>query len=220
MTTFSFYNVNTTLLDAVTASDTSFTLNGISGLPTAIPSGTVVALGINSAQTGGSYELVYVTAISGDVLTVERGQENTAAVAHSAGDYVNSVPSAGQNANFAQLPQVLNVAPVNIQGTSGTVSGTTYTISASFTVPATGYVIFYCEFNNNSSTGPSGSTKLDLYINGVLEATDQPTCPSWFLSGAASVTPGIVTAEATVLPSTTLASAYNVRGTALFVPSP
>ena len=70
MTSFAFYNVNTSITSAITSTQTIITLSGASGLPASIPSGDTVVLGITSASGPQVYEIIYATAISGNTITV------------------------------------------------------------------------------------------------------------------------------------------------------
>jgi hypothetical protein len=102
MPTFVFANnIKTTLAGAVSPSATTLTLSSTQNLPT-IPSGQVMALTLNDAATKAVYEIVYVTAISGPTLTVQRAQEGTTALTWLVGDNVFSGPTAGQMRVFSQ----------------------------------------------------------------------------------------------------------------------
>jgi hypothetical protein len=86
-------NVNTQLAAAVASTGTTLTLASATNLPT-LTSGQVMPLTLNDAATGAFYEIVYVTAISGVTLTVERAQEGTGALNWSLGDYAYCAPTA------------------------------------------------------------------------------------------------------------------------------
>ena len=106
MTIFTFANnINTTLAGAVSPSATTITLASTHNLPTSIPSGTVLVITLNDAATLGNYEILYVTAITGATLTVQRAQEGTAALAWLVGDYAFSGDTAGQMASFLNASQ-------------------------------------------------------------------------------------------------------------------
>jgi len=78
-------NASTSLNGAITAGATSITLNDASKLPTlASDDYTYVTL---ANSLGSLIEVVKVTAITGSVLTVVRGQDNTTAKAFSDGDF-------------------------------------------------------------------------------------------------------------------------------------
>ena len=94
MTAFVFANyVDTTLAAAVSSTATSLSLSSSANLPVLAP-GEIMPLTLNDAATGLVYEIVYVTAISGTTLTVERAQEGTTAQNWSSGDYAFVSPTA------------------------------------------------------------------------------------------------------------------------------
>lgn len=87
-------NVNTTLAAAISSSAKSLTLASASNLPT-LGTGQVMPLTLNDAATGQVFEVVYVTAISGSTLTIEREKEGTTAQSWSVGDYAYSCLTSG-----------------------------------------------------------------------------------------------------------------------------
>ena len=78
-------NFETTLTGAITAPATSMTVANAAGL--SLTSGEVYRLTIQNADAT-LYELVDVTAISGNTLTMERGKESSTAQAWAAGSVV------------------------------------------------------------------------------------------------------------------------------------
>jgi len=86
--------VNTTLADAVSTTSTTITLASSANLPT-LGSGQMMPLILQSASNASANEVVYVTAISGASLTVERGQEGTSAQSFAVGDLAFCGPTAG-----------------------------------------------------------------------------------------------------------------------------
>ncbi len=117
MTTFVFANnVNTTLSAAITTTDTSITLASSANLPT-LASGQVMPLTLSNNPGLTAYEIVYVTAISGATLTVERAQEGTTAQAWSTGSYAYATQTAQSTqpalgftpASLAQIIEAANV---------------------------------------------------------------------------------------------------------------
>ncbi len=97
-------NANTTL--ATSAQSTSTTIQVASGTASIFPAiiqGEAIVLTISSATNPLLTEIVWCTAISGDTLTILRGQEGTTARAWNAGDYVANLITAGTNSSFAQL---------------------------------------------------------------------------------------------------------------------
>lgn len=85
--------INTTLAAAAASGATSMTLASSVGFPTLV-AGQIMPLVINDVATGLIYEIVYVTAISGAILTVTRAQEGTSAQNWSIGDYTICAPTA------------------------------------------------------------------------------------------------------------------------------
>lgn len=119
MSTFVFVNnFSTTLAAALTSTATTVTLASSTGLPT-LASGQIMPLTLNDAATGQIYEILYVTAISGATLTIERAQEGTAAQAWAIGDYAKCMPTAG------------TVAPVNGSSANNFAANALTAVSAS-----------------------------------------------------------------------------------------
>ena len=117
MSTFVFVNnFSTTLAAALTSTATTVTLASSTGLPT-LASGQIMPLTLNDAATGQIYEILYVTAISGATLTIERAQEGTAAQAWAIGDYAKCMPTAQSvepsGGNPAQTFQVASASANN-----------------------------------------------------------------------------------------------------------
>jgi hypothetical protein len=104
-------NVNTQLASAATPSATTLTLASSTNLPT-LSAGQIMPLSLNDAATGQSYEIVYVTAITGVTLTVTRAQEGTGALTWNVGDFAFCGPTAGTVATALGNPNNLfAVAP-------------------------------------------------------------------------------------------------------------
>lgn len=124
MTTFVFANnVNTTLAAAASNTATTLTLASSTGLPS-LSAGEIMPLTLNDAATGLIYEIVYVTAISGVTLTVERAQEGTGAQSWSIGDYAFST-------NTADTTAPVNGNPANAFETSTATAGDNSNLAAS-----------------------------------------------------------------------------------------
>lgn len=81
-------NFEVALAQPTTTSDTTITIRSGSGFPTLGANERVVAT-IVDAATGLQFEIVTVTAVVGNVLTVQRAQEGTAARAWAAGDMLS-----------------------------------------------------------------------------------------------------------------------------------
>lgn len=89
-------NTASTLAVAATAQQTTIQLAAGTGSRFPAPdAGQFFVLTLTDANTRMLNEVAWVTAINGDVLTVERGQEGTAALAWNAGDIAQMLWTAG-----------------------------------------------------------------------------------------------------------------------------
>lgn len=94
----------TTLANPVSNVDTSITLAAGTGALYPSPTGAeFFALVVTDAATKANHEVMYVTARSGDVLTVTRGEEGTSAGTWIVGDICLNAPTAGTIGALAQL---------------------------------------------------------------------------------------------------------------------
>lgn len=133
MTSFvSANDINTTLTAAITSSQTSITVASTTGFPT-IPSGSAFPLKIIHPATAGQVETIYVTAVSGTTLTVERGQEGSTAYAWAAGDAVFSTVTAAM-VQFGFASCVAN----SYWSSGGTSASCT---TGTLTAPCNGYAV-------------------------------------------------------------------------------
>lgn len=105
-------NFEVALAQPTTTSDTTITIRSGSGFPTLAANERVVAT-IVDAATGLQFEIVTVTAVVGDVLTVQRAQEGTAARAWAAGDMLSIRTTAATLTNtvrnFGEIPSGINL---------------------------------------------------------------------------------------------------------------
>lgn len=105
-------NFEVALAQPTTTSDTTITIRSGSGFPTLGANERVVAT-IVDAATGLQFEIVTVTAVVGNVLTVQRAQEGTAARAWAAGDMLSIRTTASSLTNtvrnFGLLPSGINL---------------------------------------------------------------------------------------------------------------
>lgn len=105
-------NFEVALAQPTTTSDTTITIRSGSGFPTLSANERVVAT-IVDAATGLQFEIVTVTAVVGDVLTVQRAQEGTAARAWAAGDMLSIRTTAATltntERNFGAIPSGINL---------------------------------------------------------------------------------------------------------------
>lgn len=103
MTMFIFGNMSeTSITNDVLSTDTSITVNVGSEFPSPI-SGQLLALTITNSLNSSISEIVYCTQISGNTLTVVRGQENTIAQNWKRGDLIANLFTAGTANNFMQI---------------------------------------------------------------------------------------------------------------------
>lgn len=105
-------NFEVALAQPTTTSDTTITIRSGSGFPALGANERVVAT-IVDAATGLQFEIVTVTAVVGNVLTVQRAQEGTAARAWAAGDLLSIRTTAatltGTVRNFGVIPNGINL---------------------------------------------------------------------------------------------------------------
>ena len=105
-------NFEVALAQPTTTSDTTITIRSGSGFPTLGANERVVAT-IVDAATGLQFEIVTVTAVVGNVLTVQRAQEGTAARAWAAGDFLSIRTTAatltGTVRNFGVISNGINL---------------------------------------------------------------------------------------------------------------
>jgi hypothetical protein len=148
-------NAVSSLAGAIT--NTSLTANLASGGGALFPSpgaGQYFTLTFNDAATGLLNEIVWVTNVTGDVITMTRGQEGTGAQNWSAGDIASALITAGDLQTFAQLPQV------QAMGTNSAVdTGAANAYSVALTPALTGHIkgapIFWQAGAANGNTGAS-----------------------------------------------------------------
>lgn len=130
-------NFEVALAQPTTTSDTTITIRSGSGFPTLGANERVVAT-IVDAATGLQFEIVTVTAVVGNVLTVQRAQEGTAALAWAAGDMLSIRTTAatltGAVRNFGDIPN-----GINLNALTGSWFGQYYQPSSSAASPSLNY---------------------------------------------------------------------------------
>ena len=108
MATLLFSNFATSTL-AGAISNTSLTANLAVGSGALFPhptSGQYFVLTFTDAATGLLHEIVWVTNVTGDTITMVRAQEGTTALGWSAGDIVGDLCTAGSMSALAQIGQL------------------------------------------------------------------------------------------------------------------
>ncbi len=105
MTIFIFSNeAETTLALPISSLDTTCSVAIGGGLNFPAPTtGQILVLTLVSAISSSIREIIFCTNITGDVLTIQRAQENTVALNWNAGDFVQNLFTAGTLNNFAQI---------------------------------------------------------------------------------------------------------------------
>lgn len=199
-------NVNTQLATALPASgsgSTTVTLASSASLPTLNTAiGQMMPLTLNDAATGGIYETVYVTAISGATLTVLRGQEGTSVLNWGVGDYAFCGPTAGTaglatmrtqyqaSAAFSSSQTLTAAIAGESIGFTGT-SASTFSMPAQSTVPALTLTAVYHDGTAALTLTANGSDKFVVATGQVTSIVMQPGDD---LSFYASTTAGLWTA--------------------------
>jgi hypothetical protein len=113
-----FNNAISTLAGAITNTATTANLAAGSGiLFTPGPStGQYFVLTFYDAATGLLNEIVHVTAISTDTITIVRGQEGTTPLSWQAGDFAQNLCTAGSMASFLQATANANARIITLSG--------------------------------------------------------------------------------------------------------
>lgn len=154
-------NFEVALAQPTTTSDTTITIRSGSGFPTLGANERVVAT-IVDAATGLQFEIVTVTAVVGDVLTVQRAQEVTAARAWAAGDLLSIRTTAatltGTVRNFGEIP-----SGINLNALTGSWFGQYYQTSSSAASVALNYPVSLAgvlEVQQTAVTGSAGCVQI------------------------------------------------------------
>ncbi len=133
-----FYN--TTLSASLSSTAETMSVTTSTGLPTLL-SGQVIPLILTPKSSPGStYEIVYVTGISGTTLTIERGMEGTSAQTWNSGDIVLCGPTGESVAPVRSwhAPVASETLPV---GNDLLVMPGTLGAAITLTLPSTGMVV-------------------------------------------------------------------------------
>lgn len=159
-------NFEVALAQPTTTSDTTITIRSGSGFPTLGANERVVAT-IVDAATGLQFEIVTVTAVVGNVLTVQRAQEGTAARAWAAGDLLSIRTTAASLTNtvrnFGPIP-----SGINLNALTGTWFGYYYQDRSSNASPALNYPVQIAgvlEVKQNYANGADGCVQIYTIYN-------------------------------------------------------
>lgn len=154
-------NFEVALAQPTTTSDTTITIRSGSGFPTLAANERVVAT-IVDAATGLQFEIVTVTAVVGNVLTVQRAQEGTAARAWAAGDMLSIRTTAASLTNtvrnFGEIP-----SGINLNALTGSWFGQYYQPSGSAASPSLNYPTQSAgilEVFQTKANGPEGCVQI------------------------------------------------------------
>lgn len=169
-------NAQSVLAAGISASATSLTLNTGTGalFPSPVSGTSFFKLTLIDAATGQISEIVHVTAKSGDVLTIVRGQEGTSARAWSANDIAANMLTAGTILLLAQLESPaftgIPTAPTASAGANTTQIATTAFIQAAITALSLGTAS-----QRNVGTGTNQIPDMSKFSAGSSNAFKLPT---------------------------------------------
>ncbi|MFU0948651.1 hypothetical protein ACM26Q_23480, partial [Kluyvera ascorbata] len=114
-------NASTVLASSINASATTLTVNTGAGslFPSPVAGTSFFKLTLIDAATGQLTEVVHVTARTGDVMTIERAQEGTAARVWSANDIAANMMTAGTLSYILGSFQPLDATLTALAGLTG-----------------------------------------------------------------------------------------------------
>lgn len=174
-------NFEVALAQPTTTSDTTITIRSGSGFPTLGANERVVAT-IVDAATGLQFEIVTVTAVVGNVLTVQRAQEGTAARAWAAGDMLSIRTTAASLTNtvrnFGPIP-----SGINLNALTGTWFGQYYQTESAHASLVLNYPVQLAgvlEIKQNSTYDSDGCVQIyTTYSNGAQYIRRYSTPLGW-----------------------------------------
>ena len=189
---FLFGNLAGTTL-AAPISSTATTISVAAGTGALFPqpaAGQYFALRLISASNSTYTEIVYVTAISGDVLTVVRAQESTAPLSFNASDFAKHVLTAGALNSFAQKISVVQVIPETtfyINGATGNDSNNGLTPSTAFAT-GQGAVNYISQFYASSVTINVAAGTYVIPAGGAFAYITRCLIQNWTFVGSGATT--------------------------------
>jgi hypothetical protein len=159
MSNFIYSNFFNTTLSAPIASTgaTSMTISSTTNAPV-ITAGQIWVVVLNDAATQGVFEVVYVTARTGAVCTITRGQEGSAAATWLTNDFAYAPDTAGVLNNFVALsPGSAQTGNISLTGTALT-TNLQATSLGTFSSPS--------GLANGSVTAQDGAATGSLWLGG------------------------------------------------------
>jgi len=159
-------NAQTTLAGSITNLSTTLQLSSGAGALFPNPTtGQFFRISLSDAATQLNHEIVYCTARTGDVCTIQRAQEGTTAQNWNPGDIAANLPTAGAMSNVVQQTQFQNAT--YIYGADAG-SANTYQVaySPAVTLIGEGMVLRFRPANANTNTStfsPNGITASPIY---------------------------------------------------------
>lgn len=158
-------NATTTLAGAITNVATTAALQtGAGALFPAPSSGQYFCMTFVDAATGLLNEIVHVTNVTGDVITMVRGQEGTTALSWLSGDHASNWITAAALAAMAQAPDTQAQAGNYVIDTSVTAN----TITAALAPALTAYVVGTPMRIKLANTNSSGTVTVNVNGLGAL----------------------------------------------------
>lgn len=213
-------NARTTLAGSANNTVTTLVLQSGAGALFPSPNNTVgeyAKATLQDSATGLRNEIVYITARTGDVLTVIRGQDGSTAQTWSAGDTVFEGVTAATLASFVQ-PSKLQSGEYIYADATGTTSAYIATLTPAIATVNAGMVVRV----NTNSVGTNTTTTPTLNVNGLgaftivkqggaLRVGDMPTLAQlqydstltqWVLLNPETLTSGLVASGINIVTTT------------------
>ena len=166
-------NARTTLSGSANNTVTTLVLQSGAGALFPSPNNTIgeyAKATLQDSATGLRNEIVYITARTGDVLTVIRGQDGSTAQTWSAGDTVFEGVTAATLASFVQ-PSKLQSGQYVYADATGTTSAYIATLTPAIATVNAGMVVRV----NTNSVGTNTTTTPTLNVNGTDIAEEVQT---------------------------------------------
>ena len=160
-------NIQTTLATSITSSQTSVTLTSTAGLP----SPSAGQYFVMTFTNGATNEVVWVTNVTGSVITCIRAKEGTTGSSFASGSYASCFPTAGTQQDFVQIDQLQNGAYTFTNG-AGTANALTATIASNLTATSlpNGF-----QFILNAANANTSAATLNLTLNPTLPGSGSTT---------------------------------------------